>query len=49
MAFVPVEGVPGSALGLVRHRGGETAAVRAFARTLATPRGVSLEDAPVVA
>ncbi len=48
VAFVPVEGVPESALGLVWHRDGETAAVREFARTLAT-RGVSLGDAPVVA
>ncbi|AXE85939.1 LysR family transcriptional regulator [Streptomyces sp. Go-475] len=48
VAFVPVEGVPESALGLVWHRDGESAAVRAFARTLAT-RGVSLGDAQVVA
>ncbi|KDN73022.1 transcriptional regulator [Streptomyces olindensis] len=48
VAFVPVEGVPESALGLVWHRDGESAAVRAFARTLAD-RGVSLGEAPVVA
>ncbi|MBR8641705.1 LysR family transcriptional regulator [Streptomyces tuirus] len=48
VVFVPVEGVPESALGLVWHRDGETAAVRAFARTLAG-RGVSLADAQVVA
>ncbi|MEU2272846.1 LysR family transcriptional regulator [Streptomyces olindensis] len=48
VAFVPVEGVPESALGLVWHRDGGSAAVRAFARTLAD-RGVSLGEAPVVA
>lgn len=45
---MPVEGVPESALGLVRHRDGESAAVRAFARTLAE-RGVSLAEPRVVA
>ncbi|MFJ4279076.1 LysR family transcriptional regulator [Streptomyces massasporeus] len=48
VTFVPVEGVPESALGLVWHRDGESAAVRAFARTLAA-RGVSLGVARVVA
>ncbi|MFF7789287.1 hypothetical protein [Streptomyces sp. NPDC007991] len=48
MVFVPVEGVPESALGLVWHRDGETAAVREFARALAG-RGVSLGDPQVVA
>ncbi|MEU6180784.1 hypothetical protein [Streptomyces coeruleorubidus] len=44
----PVEGVPESALALVWHRNGATAAVREFARTLAG-RGVSLGDTQVVA
>ncbi|MFJ4537712.1 LysR family transcriptional regulator [Streptomyces tibetensis] len=48
VAFVPVEGVPESALGLVWHRDGESAGVREFARALAS-RGVSLGDARVVA
>ncbi|MFD5230538.1 LysR family transcriptional regulator [Streptomyces qaidamensis] len=48
VAFVPVEGVPESALGLVWHRDGASAAVSAFARAL-TRRGVSLGDARVVA
>lgn len=48
VTFVPVEGVPESALGLVWHREGESAAVRAFARAL-TCRGVSLGVAGVVA
>ncbi|MGA5898144.1 hypothetical protein [Streptomyces venetus] len=48
VAFVPVEGVPESALGMVWHRDGETAAVREFGRALAS-RGVSLEGSQVVA
>ncbi|MFF5366287.1 hypothetical protein [Streptomyces sp. NPDC013187] len=48
VAFVPVKGVPESALGLVRHRDGESAGVRQFARALAS-RGVSLGDARAVA
>ncbi|MEU0244657.1 LysR family transcriptional regulator [Streptomyces sp. NPDC006235] len=48
VVFVPVEGVPESALGLVWHRDGETAAVREFARALAG-QGVSLGDTQVVA
>ncbi|MFJ4976936.1 hypothetical protein ACIP6X_16585 [Streptomyces coeruleorubidus] len=46
--FVPVEPVAESALGLVWHRDGETAAVREFARSLAG-QGVSLGDTKVVA
>ncbi|MFI6641701.1 LysR family transcriptional regulator [Streptomyces sp. NPDC050504] len=34
VVFVPVEGVPDSVLGLVWHRDGETARVRAFARAV---------------
>ncbi|OUC96707.1 hypothetical protein CA983_31455 [Streptomyces swartbergensis] len=48
VGFVPVERLPESALGLVWHRDGETAAVREFVRALAG-RGVSLGDAQVVA
>jgi hypothetical protein len=35
VVFVPVDGLPDSALGLVWRRGGETEAVREFARTVA--------------
>ncbi|MEU5614892.1 LysR family transcriptional regulator [Streptomyces sparsogenes] len=35
IAFVPVEGLPDSALGLVWRRGGDTARVRAFGRAVA--------------
>ncbi|MBD0747343.1 LysR family transcriptional regulator [Streptomyces sp. CBMA152] len=38
IAFVPVEGLPASALGVVWRRGGATAAVRAFADALAGVR-----------
>ncbi|MFE6526809.1 LysR family transcriptional regulator [Streptomyces sp. NPDC057794] len=48
VVFVPVEGLAESALGLVWHRDGESAAVSAFARALAA-RGVSLQDTEVVA
>ncbi|AXG77863.1 LysR family transcriptional regulator [Streptomyces paludis] len=41
VVFVPVDGVPDSVLGMVRHRDGETARVRAFGHALdAADRGV---------
>ncbi|MEU9982441.1 LysR family transcriptional regulator [Streptomyces sp. NPDC050856] len=39
LAFVPVEGLPDSALGLVWHRGRETARVRAFAAAVSRAGG----------
>ncbi|MEU1133911.1 LysR family transcriptional regulator [Streptomyces sp. NPDC005900] len=39
VAFVPVEGLPDSVLGMVWHRDGETGRVREFARTLAGAAG----------
>ncbi|MEU4794238.1 LysR family transcriptional regulator [Streptomyces sp. NPDC023327] len=39
VAFVPVEGLPDSVLGMVWHRDGETGRVREFARTLAGAPG----------
>ncbi|WP_430382569.1 LysR family transcriptional regulator [Streptomyces sp. P10-4] len=39
VAYVPVDGLPDSALGLVWHRGAETETVREFARVLAGATG----------
>ncbi|MEU5186002.1 LysR family transcriptional regulator [Streptomyces klenkii] len=39
ITFVPVTGLPDSALGLVRRRGGETARLRAFGQVLAAVAG----------
>ncbi|MGY3681141.1 LysR family transcriptional regulator [Streptomyces sp. TE33382] len=45
VTFVPVTGLPDSLLGLVWHRGHETARVRGFAQALATVTG-RLRDTP---